>query len=136
MCLLFQFHSPGYQVLPYASHALMYLEDARLLSEDAIEMLPLDAQPLPHHCSANAPPMNFGFGLAIHLFRAKLLSWICLPLLVRRKEEHPHIGASMRTCRCCPTVTCFVSVCSLPSDLQGVADTRALLASSLSVSHG
>ena len=103
------FRSPGYQALSYASHALMDLEDARLLSKNAIAML--NVQSLPHHCSAHALPMNFVFGLAIHLHFARLLSWICLPLLVRRKEEHPHIGGSTRTWHGCLIATCNVFVC-------------------------
>ena len=115
------------------SHAIRDLR-TRLPLEDAIAML--DAQPLPHHFPAIAPPMNSVFELAIHLFLAMPLSWIYLPSLVRRKEEHLHIGGSTRTCHCRPAATEYDVVRSGLVDLQDAADARALLASSLSASHG
>ena len=71
--------------------------------------------------------MNSVFELAIHLFLAMPLSWIYLPSLVRRKEEHLHIGGLTRTCHCRPTATEYDVVRSGLVDLQDAADARALL---------
>ena len=134
LVLLLYSKSLWYQALSYEARALQDLH-ARWPPEGAI--VKLDARPLPHYCSVTAPPMNSVFEVAIHLLPPALpLSWICLPSLVHRKEEHLHIGGAMRTCHCRPTPMWYIFARLRLVDVLIAVDIRALLASSLSVSHG